>query len=190
MKKNTIRMISFFLLILMVSGCYMKEAGVIMSGTPLQSTLLSESSRVLLCETTPGFATYEIKKLGQKVNPSSAIIVEPPLGKYSGALLPNIAKAMAGEMNVDIILIAVKIPYNKEYIHDGKNKKNLKLILIQFECDVYQYDKSGELIGRNIWPGLQWPDKIKHEWSNLGNVLYYDAIVEYQKWLNTNLPSK
>jgi hypothetical protein len=175
-------------IIAFLTGCYMKEAAILRDGTPLQPINLSAGSRILLSETSPGFATYEIKRFGREVKPSNMTIVHPPDGKYTGTMLPKVVKKMAAEMNVDLIFVAVITKRSKVY----NDKKGTRIVVLNiYACDVYQYDGNGELVGRRAWlPSVPWPENFSYTGADIApSVTLYDARDDFQKWLNSNLPS-
>src|SRR4030067_1686968 len=152
-----------------ISGCYSKEASIIWKGIEIQPTKLSPGSRVLFCETTPGVATYEIKKFRRDVKLSELFIVDPPPTKYKGFLLPEIVKKMADDMNVDMIFVAFVQPTERRYVRTKEKqyketKQELKekedvLLLTIFDCVVYQYNGRGQLIGRTHFT-KEFPERI------------------------------
>lgn len=189
MKKIHLITILILFLILPISGCYMKEAKIIMGGKSLQPINLPTGSRILMCEAFPKFASYEIKKMPIEIISSNMVIVYPPDVKYDESSLPKTVKKMATKMDVDMIFVAVikKNPSTQKYDILDINKKVVgHFALYQFTCEVYQYNGNGELIGYKYWYS-EFPEKLVNWPPDVS--LWYDGRVDFKKWLDANLSS-
>lgn len=148
------------------SGCYMKEASVILGGVPLQPVKLPIGSKILICAATPGLVNYEISKIRKEVESSKMNIIYPPANKYKGALLPELSKKMTFDMNADMTFINFEKFHRKVYREVNNPEKNAPHIVLRqyYSSDTYQYNNQGELIGRSSWSHtIPWPDYYSYK---------------------------
>jgi hypothetical protein len=193
------------------------EASVILGGVPLQPIELPTGSRIVVCETTPGFSTYEINKFRHKVESSEMIIVYPQDNFFKGSLIPEIAKKISSELDADMTFINIFKFKRKIYRQiDNPDKNAPHIELRQYTTsETYQYNKEGELMGRSLFGNsAPWPEKYNYHEKNFididkakykdnlsqnpdvyvaniinsdDEIVLYDASIELSKWLRRNL---
>ncbi len=207
MKKEFIISTIVTLLVLFISGCYLKEASIIMKGIQIQPAKLPPGSRILVCKTAPGMVNYEIKKFRKNITLPGLIVVEPPSSKYKGALLPEIVKEMVGDLSVDMVFVAFEPVQGAFYKEKGSGlykqsdeKKIKKTVLLNtISCSVYQYDKNAQLMGYTVF-SKPLPKEISidnyrlsyndYEGIYLLSPNYYEGIRDFQKWLDKNISTE
>jgi len=196
MKKEFIISTIVTLLVLFISGCYLKEASILRKGIQIQSAKLPPGSRILVCKTAPGIVNYEIKKFRKKITLPGLIVVEPPSSKYKGHLLPEIVKEMVGDLSVDMVFVAFETVQSEFYNEKGsglykqsdEKKIKEKVVLNTISCGVYQYDKNAQLIG---YTGFSKPlPKEISIYIYRRSYNYYDGIRDFQKWLDKNISAE
>ena len=200
MEKKFIFFTIVTLLVLLIFGCYAKEASIIMKGIQIQPAKLPPGSRILVCETSPGMVNYEIKRFRKKITLQGLIVVEPPSSKYKGALLPEVVKQMVGDLSVDMVFVAFVTVKNAFYkknetgqyelsdempIAELMTNKNALILENITKCSVYQYDKNGKLMGYTIFtkpiPEKIYIDNYKPPFIN------YGAGKDFKEWLQKNI---